>query len=143
METSLFTSQIIEQLIACDTEEQCIQVLQEKGWGDNDTAMNADAILGRETEKIWETMKDLGIDMSVFDVLSYPNLFHNLKAAIKDVCSGNENKNLNIYYEDTQISPEEMLDIIKSKEFSRFPANMADAAEKLMKPCYTQVMATL
>lgn len=130
LETSLFTSQIIEQLIACDTEEQCIQVLQEKGWGDNDTAMNADAILGRETEKIWETMKDLGVDMSVFDVLSYPNLFHNLKAAIKDVCSGNENKNLNIYYEDTQISPEEMLDIIKSKEFSRFPANMADAARE-------------
>ena len=50
LETSLFTSQIIEQLIACDTEEQCIQVLQEKGWGDNDTAANADAILGRETE---------------------------------------------------------------------------------------------
>ena len=60
------------------------------------------------------------VDMSVFDVLSYPNLFHNLKAAIKDACSGKDNQNLNIYYEDTQISPKEMLEIIKIKNF-RFP----------------------
>ena len=130
LETSLFTSQIIDQLIACDTEEQCIQILQEKGWGDNDTAGSAEAILERETEKIWETMKDLGVDMSVFDVLSYPNLFHNLKAAIKDACSGKDNQHLNIYYEDTKISPKEMLEIIKNKEFSRFPENMAGAARE-------------
>lgn len=75
-------------------------------------------------------MKDLGVDMSVFDVLSYPNLFHNLKAAIKDACSGKDNQNLNIYYEDTQISPKEMLEIIKNKEFSRFPENMSGAARE-------------
>ena len=27
LETSLFTSQIIDQLLACETEEQCIQIL--------------------------------------------------------------------------------------------------------------------
>ena len=70
------------------------------------------------------------VDMSVFDVLSYPNLFHNLKAAIKDACSGKDNQNLNIYYEDTQISPKEMLEIIKNKEFSRFPENMSGAARE-------------
>ena len=36
--------------------------------------------------------------MSVFDVLSYPNLFHNLKAAIKDACSGKDNQNLNTLF---------------------------------------------
>ena len=48
LETSLFTSQIIDQLLACETEEQCIQILQEKGWGDKDTAGSAEAILERE-----------------------------------------------------------------------------------------------
>ena len=67
------------------------------------------AILSREQEKIWETIRDLGVDMSVFDVLSYPNLFHNLKAAIKDACTSESGKHLNIYYEDTSISPDEML----------------------------------
>lgn len=130
LETSLFTSSVIDQLLACDTEEQCLQVLQEKGWGSSDTEMNAEAILGRESEKIWENIRDLGVDMSVFDVLSYPNLFHNLKAAIKDACTGKDSRAMNIYYEDTQISPEEMLEIVKSKDFSRLPANMAEAARE-------------
>lgn len=76
-----------------------------KGWGDADTPENAEAILSREQEKIWETIRDLGVDMSIFDVLSYPNLFHNLKAAIKDACTSESGKHLNIYYEDTSISP--------------------------------------
>ena len=107
--------------MACQTDVQCLQLLQEKGWGDADTPENAEAILSREQEKIWETIRDLGVDMSVFDVLSYPNLFHNLKAAIKDACTSESGKHLNIYYEDTSISPDEMLEIVRSKDFSRLP----------------------
>ena len=105
LETGLFTSAVIDQLMALPTEEQCLQFLQEKGWGDADTPLNAEAILNREEEKTWETIGDLGVDMSVFDVLSYPNLFHNLKAAIKDACTGDEKRDRNLYYEDTKISP--------------------------------------
>ena len=130
LETALFTSAVIEQLLACKTEEQCIQFLQEKGWGDMNTSESAEAILNREQEKIWETIRELGVDMKVFDVLSYPNLFHNLKAAIKDACTEEHGKNLNIYYEDTSISPDEMLEIVKNKEFSRLPAFMAEAARE-------------
>ncbi|MEF2876919.1 MAG: V-type ATPase subunit [Blautia sp.] len=130
LETGLFTSAVIDQLMALPTEEQCLQFLQEKGWGDGDTPLNAEAILNREEEKTWETIGDLGVDMSVFDVLSYPNLFHNLKAAIKDACTGDEKGSRNLYYEDTKISPQEMLDIIKSKDFKRLPENMAEAARQ-------------
>ena len=128
LETALFTSATIDQLLACQDEEQCLQFLQEKGWGDADTPVNAEAILTREQEKIWETIKDLGVDMSVFDVLSYPNLFHNLKAAIKDVCTEENGKGMNIYYDDTSISPDEMLEIVRSKDFSRLPKFMVQAA---------------
>ena len=86
LEVSLLNATVIEQLIACPTEENCLQVLAEKGWGDSDTPLEADAMLNRETEKTWNTMREMGIDMSVFDVLSYPNQFHNLKAAIKETC---------------------------------------------------------
>ena len=37
LETALFDASVIEQLLACSTEQQCIQLLQEKGWGDADT----------------------------------------------------------------------------------------------------------
>ncbi len=128
LEVSLFSASAIEQLIACQSEESCLQFLTERGWGDSDTPLNADAILTRESEKIWETMREMRIDMSVFDVLSYPNLFHNLKAAIKEVCS--EETHPGIFFEDCAISPKEMMDIVREKDFSKLPANMAHAAEE-------------
>ena len=41
LETSLLNSAVIEQLMACQTDVQCLQLLQEKGWGDADTPENA------------------------------------------------------------------------------------------------------
>lgn len=126
LEVSLFSASTIEQLMACKTEDECLQVLSEKGWGDTDTPENADAILTRESEKIWETIRELRVDMSVFDVLSYPHLFHNLKAAIKEVCTEETNKD--IFFDDCSITGEEMLGIIREKNFSKLPDNMAGAA---------------
>ena len=40
LETSLLNSAVIEQLMACQTDVQCLQLLQEKGWGDADTPEN-------------------------------------------------------------------------------------------------------
>ena len=94
MEVSLFSQAVIDQLMACRTEQQCLQFLTERGWGDSDTPMNAEAILSREKEKIWELMRELVKDMSVFDVLSYPDLFHNLKAAIKEVATDGKNPHI-------------------------------------------------
>lgn len=128
LEVSLFSAATIEQLMACKTEESCLQFLSEKGWGDSDTDMNADAMLTRESEKIWENMRDMRVDMSVFDVLSYPKLFHNLKAAVKEVCT--EEHNRGIFFEDTAISPREMLEIVKEKDYYKLPKNMQEAAQE-------------
>ena len=130
LETKLFNQTVIDQLISCATEEECIQVLEEKGWGDQETSGDPEAMLTREEEKTWETIREMGVDMSVFDVLSYPNLFHNLKAAIKEACTPEGSRPVNIYYEDTSIPPQEMLEIIQNKEFSRLPENMAEAARE-------------
>jgi V/A-type H+/Na+-transporting ATPase subunit C len=128
LETALFSATTMEQLIACQNEEQGIQFLIDKGWGEHDTPANADAILTREQEKIWEVIQELSVDMSVFDVLSYPVLFHNLKAAVKKVCT--EAPAAHIFYEDCAIPGKEMLSIIQEKDFSRLPAYMAEAAEE-------------
>ena len=130
LETKLFNRAVIDQLIGCATEEECIQVLEEKGWGDQETSGDLEGMLTREEEKTWETIREMGVDMSVFDVLSYPNLFHNLKAAIKEACTPEGSRPVNIYYEDTSIPPREMLEIIQNKEFSRLPENMAEAARE-------------
>lgn len=128
LEVALFSNSTIDQLIACTDYEQCIQFLQERGWGDSDTPADAEAILTREEEKIWEVVKELSVDMDKFDVLSYPKLFHNLKAAIKEVCT--EEKNRHIFYEDVSIPGEMMLEIVREKDFGKLPNNMQAAAKE-------------
>ena len=70
LETSLFTNAVIEQLLACKTAEQALQLLIEKGWGDASSGNDMDAVLSREEEKTWKVIRDVAPDMSVFDVLS-------------------------------------------------------------------------
>ena len=85
LEGSLFTNGTLEQLMACKTYDQALNLIVEKGWGNMDTLKEADAILAAERSKIWVNVREMGIPMEIFDVLSYPNVFHNLKTAIKEV----------------------------------------------------------
>ena len=126
LEVSLFSNATIDQLMACQTYEQCLKFLAERGWGDGETNPEAEAMLAREEEKIWEIVEELSIDMEKFDVLSYPKLFHNLKAAIKEVCT--EETTPHIFYEDVSIPGKEMLEIVREKDFGRLPPNMREAA---------------
>ncbi len=126
LEVSLFSNAVIDQLIACQSYEQCLQFLAERGWGDTDTSGDAEKMLKREEEKIWQTVSELSIDRKKFDVLFCQKLFHNLKAAVKAACT--EEPPGDIFYGDTAISGQEMLEIIREKDFGRLPANMSQAA---------------
>ena len=128
MELSLFSAATLEQLMACRTYQQCLQFLAEKGWGDADTPLNADAILTREREKTWETIASLQVDMAVFDVLSLPKLYHNLKAAVKEVCT--EHHTPGIFYSDCPISGEDMMAWLRDKDYEAFPAPMRAVAQE-------------
>ncbi len=135
LENSLLTDSAIDQLIACRDEAGCIHFLEEKGWGDADTAGNGEAILAREEEKIWEVVKDLHIDMKRFSVLSLPKEFHNLKAAVKAVYEESLEKgaaasHMNIYYEGTAVSGKNLEEIIRERDFDRLPDDMKGAAEE-------------
>ena len=68
LEVSLFSASVIEQLLACRDYDSCLRFLQEKGWG-GDAAPDADRILAREEQKIWETVREMHVDLSVFNVL--------------------------------------------------------------------------
>lgn len=128
LEASLLTDSVIDQLVNCQNEKQCLELLSEKGWGDHDTPLEASAVLKREEEKTWEVIREVAPDLSVFDVLSYSKVYHNLKAAIKEVCT--EVRNENIFYDDCSIPGEEMLQIVQNKEFERLPGNMPAIAQE-------------
>lgn len=128
LELSLFSSSTLEQLIGCADYESAVTFLLEHGWGDPQGETDADAILRRERGKTWETIQEMVKDMTPFDVLSYQNLFHNLKAAIKGVCT--EHVDPGLFYEGCSISPEEMVRIVKEKDFASLPEFMRQAAKE-------------
>ena len=129
LEVSLLTNAVIEQLLACKSAEQALQLLVEKGWGDLTAGtLDSDEVLNKEEEKMWQTIREVAPDMHVFDVLSLPKLYHNLKAAIKEVCTEVENKN--IFYDDCEIPGEEMFALVQNKEFDKLPGNMSATARE-------------
>lgn len=134
LEVPLFSASTLEQLIACKSDEEALRFLQDHGWGDADTPLEADAILAREREKIWETIGEMRVDMKVFDVLSYANWFHNLKAAVKEVCTGKSGGN--VFYEGTPIPKDEMVRIIREKDYKALPKNMQAAAEEAVETLF-------
>lgn len=128
LELSLFSSAVIEQLLANKTYEGCLQFLSEHGWGDADTPPEAEAILAREEEKTWNVVKDLlRGEEEILAVLSCPKLYHNLKAAIKTARGGSQSR---IYFEDCAIGGQEMEKIVQDRAWDLLPAPMAAAAKE-------------
>ena len=78
LEVALFSDAVIEQLLSCKTAAEALQFVVEKGWGDMADQDDPDVVLRREEEKTWEVIKEVAPDASVFNVLSYPKLYHNL-----------------------------------------------------------------
>lgn len=127
MEMTLFSSATIEQLMAMKSYENCLQFLVEKGWGDSDTPLDADAILSRESEKTWDAIRELlKENQNILDVLTYEHLFHNLKAAIKE--STTSDKHGKIYFDDCAIDGKTMAKIVSEKNFGALPEFMRAAA---------------
>jgi len=128
LESSLFSKEVIAQLMSCQTKQQCLAFLSERNWGNVDTPMETESILDCEREKTWDIIRSLVEDMSVFDVLVYPDLFHNLKAAIKKLAG--ETSREDIFIKNTSPSGAELYEIIRQKEFHRLPKHMEEPARR-------------
>lgn len=127
LEVALFSQATVEQLMACRTYDDALNFVIDKGWGGIDVAQDAEAVLDAERSKIWTIIRELGVPMETFDVLSYPNVFHNLKTAIKEAYT--DEKHDEFYYEGTVPGREELRDIVSKREFFRLPKNMEAAAQ--------------
>lgn len=127
MEPALFSSAVIDQLMSLKSHESCLQFLIEKGWGDADTPLEAEAILSREREKAWKEVGELlKGDDAILGVLSYQNLYHNLKAAIKESVTADSHGK--IYFEDCAIGGKAMARIVSERDWPSLPVHMRAAA---------------
>lgn len=125
-ELTLFGKQALDQLMACRTYEDCLRFLSDKGWGD--PAGSPDGILTAEQDKTWSLMRELVDDVSVFDVFLFENDYHNLKAAIKQACTGSDAPGL--FMTEGAVEPELIRGAVREKDFSRLPEEMRQCAEE-------------
>lgn len=126
-ELSLLGKSDLEQLMNCKSEKECLRLLSDKGWG-REGITTSEQLLTAEREKIWELMRELMEDMSVFHTFLYGNDFHNLKAAIKQVYTDAELPN--IYIKNGTLMPETIYQSVKEHNFSSLPEHMRQAAEE-------------
>lgn len=126
-ELSLLGKQFIEQLLASKRYEDCLQLLADKGWGGN-KGETMDQLLAYETERTWLEISELVEDMSVFNTFLYEKDFHNLKAAIKQVYTGDERSD--IYIKNGTIEPKVILEAVRERNFMLLPVNMQTCAEQ-------------
>ena len=125
-----FGSPAMEQLMACKTYEECLRMLNEKGWGNGSAGQTPESLLDGERNKTWEQLRELVEDMSGFDVFLYANDYHNLKAAIKENYAPSHGAD--IYSSNGTIDPAVFRQAADEHDFSVLPAGMRDAAEEAM-----------
>ena len=126
-ERTLLRDEDISQLISMKDASSVLSWLSDRGWGDADGSKDAEEMLSAEEEKNWQLIKELKIDPSIFEVLEFPKLFHNLKAAIKEVCT--EGNHEGIFYDLERFGKDEILKIVRDKNFTALPGYMRQTAD--------------
>lgn len=129
LEVSLLSDSNVYQLTSLPTLKECLDFLHEKGWGKGDET-DFETVLTEEDRKIWRVVRELGIEHEVLEPLLLPELFHNLKAAIKST-TGNTGR-FNIYYEDTDPSPAVIEEAMKQDDPERLSGFMRRAAREAL-----------
>ena len=82
-ETALLTRQDMEQLLAVRDPARLAAALQDKGFGID--GGDTDALLNQETAKLWDYLRGVTPDFSLYDAFLYRNDYHNAKAILKGV----------------------------------------------------------
>lgn len=132
-EATLFTAADFERLLACKTHEEALRFLKEKGWGSENTA-TTEEVLQAETEKTWQFINSVAADPKAFAVFRYQADFHNLKAAVKLVCSDLQTEAVpQIFEAGGNLPAEEILEAVKKQQWDRLPRRLADPGKAALE----------
>lgn len=128
LESNLFSNDTIAALLQCQTYDDCMNFLRDKGWGNGSLEQPLSEMLSQEKAKTQMVLNDLVEDSDAVDILSIKDEFHNLKAAIKQVCTADETKD--VFYSHCKLDSEFLKNCIKQGEYGSLPDYMALAAKE-------------
>lgn len=134
-ELMLLSEVDINRMLACNNYKECINILRDKGWGNEDSELeNYHALLSAEESKLWQFIFELVPNRINYKIILLPIDFHNLKAAIKGFMTKSLSENL--FISGGTIKTEKMIKIIENSDFGELPDYMIEPArlafEKLL-----------
>lgn len=128
LETTLLTDEVMAQLLACKSYEEAMTFLQDRGWGSNTSEMSLDEMMDGERKKTLKVLEEVVDDVSEYSILTIQDEYHNLKAAIKQVCTGVEISHT--FIEGTKEEPSFLMECIKEGKYQSLPKGMQDVAKE-------------
>ena len=129
-EKTLLTDADIQSMVGMKSEKEVLSYLTEKGWGDGSVGSDMETVLATEEEAQMRLLRTLGVNSEIIDVLFIQELYHNLKAAIKEVCTGLDDGMA--FYDHDKYGKDQMLSIIRDKDFEKLPEYMRKIAEEAL-----------
>ena len=131
-ELQLLNGTFMETLIASSGYDEALRLLADKGWIVEE-GETPEQLLKRERTKTWDFVAELVEDMSVFVVFLYANVYHNLKAAVKDAVTYQDHQEAYIAKEQCTIDPEPIKQTLRDHQFDALPEEMRGVAEEAME----------
>ncbi len=125
-EKSLLKDSDIQAMSGLKDEKAVISYLIDRGWGSHDVK-ESDELLRIEENKTAEVLNELGVEKSIIEVLRFRQIFHNLKTAVKQVCTGTEDPKA--FYKDEVYDGEKLRRMIRDNDFGSLPEFMQKPAK--------------
>ncbi len=132
-EVSLLSRQDVNRLMACESYEDCVNVLRDKGWGNEALAVESSVfdyqlMLRAEERKLWRLISELVADREPFRVILLPIDYHNLKAAIKGYITESLSEDLFLPSGTVEVSC--LSKCIEAGSFTDLPQKMVEPARE-------------
>ncbi len=127
-EQTLLSAADIEQLITAGDYKVTMQKLSDAGWGEIKDIYNYASYLENYFAKTWDFLVEIMSDIHELDLLLVKNDMQNLKAALKQIVSQHDAKDL--YVQSTVYDTESILKAVEERRWNDLPDFMQEPAEE-------------
>lgn len=124
-ENSLFTESDLEQMLACKSVNELLNLLRDKGYGDGESI---DEVIAEHTEQMWKYLRSVAPDFDIFSPFILQNDVHNLKVVLKGILADRDFSSYII--EPNTIKVDVLAEAVKNRKFSLLPEWLSKSADE-------------
>lgn len=125
LENSLLTKTQFDALIEAEDVKEILELLTSYGWTSTDNALDAQAVLAKQADQVWELVDPLLKNRPEHDLLTCQHDYHNIKVAIKSLLLSRQPQE---YIKPTRLDLDTLLSVIGEKRFDDLPHPLREAA---------------